>query len=162
MTFGLLNRAPTEDAHDCNVVVLLYLFLLCSPFISTSASALSLACCLPTLPPPSFCFLLCIYFYCFCLLHQSTSPLALSSLPSFPVSKSIRFYCVYRIKCLKCWFDPEIFLKDLKAFFQDVTVAGFVYKPIIFPSLAVFSSRSMQNWSSRKTSGKLGTANCLL
>lgn len=51
VTFGLLNRAPTEDAHDCNLVVLLSLCL-CSPFITTSASALSLACCLPTLPAP--------------------------------------------------------------------------------------------------------------
>lgn len=63
----------------------------------------------PRTPPPHpFCSLLCIYFYCFCLLHQSTSSLALSSLASFPVSKSIIFYSMYRIKCLKCWFDPEL------------------------------------------------------
>lgn len=51
-------------------------------------------------------------------------------------------------------------LKNLKTFFHEVTVTGFVYNPIIFLSLDVLSSPSTWSWSSRKRMQKPGIACC--
>lgn len=63
VTFRGLKTAPNKDACVCILAVLPYLFLLCFPFITASASALSLACCLPTFPLLLFLFTTpCLFF----------------------------------------------------------------------------------------------------
>lgn len=148
VTFGLLNRAPSEDACDCNLVVFLYIFLFCSPFITTSASALSLACSVYTLPPPSF-----------CSPHLFLLLLPFSSLNIFLGIKEHNFLLYAYDRMFKMMTQRSV-LEDLKAFFHEVTVTGFVYKPIIFLSLDVLSCHSTWGWSSWKTVQKLGIACC--
>lgn len=157
VTFRGLKTAPNKDAGVCILAVLPYLFLLCSPFITASAFALSLACCLPTFPLPLFLFTTPHLFF---LLLSSPVNIFLGYV--FPCISQYQRALFILLHAEDKMLEMLIWPQDLSAkkswrhSLKRIQLQALYTNPS--SSWPVFSSCSSWSWSSRKALEKMGIA----